>query len=654
MKKYFEILLISENSKWEDVEKAFNELSEIYNADDNEEIDEFAEEFKKIEDAYKKLKKHFQVDNNYEENLDLTKKISKNKKAISEKNVLKNLRETNKNQKTSNKSKTNKKKTNLTNQKTNKKPQEFNINNFKNIEEVFDFYKKQNYEKKISLFNKIKELSKSKIEFKFLLSIILDFENVNNEESLIKKLNKKNIDSNKDSKTVKPKIKFKKVLSIAIPSVIILAFIVGIYTSYLNEKKADEAYIKSKNLLKEESFRLAEVYIDEAISYAPNNPSYYYLKAEILSKRGYYSSARISYQNAINRNFNSDSINFKIAKTYILQPTINEKNALLYFKKFIKKESKNYSDKLNSFSLDWNSPIIDKYLSIAYAEEIINNYLEGKVDFSIDDVREAKISTAKANLFLNNYDTTINQINSFISSLDRDNKAEAFNIRGIAYAELNNNNKAIEDYTAAINIRESPQYYENRGNRYYLKSEYTKAYLDYKKALDLGFKVDDLTSSYYDNSKKEYEKVRYTNTKRARYNKLKVGDFYEGGIIYKLGYNYKVKILATSTSSQKKTYYEAWRMCKDLSLNGFNDWKLPDSDDFTDIVDNRQLINYGLRRARVFTKEIKYDSYYWTTEYSDEEEKYYAYRSIKENDSYWRSPWNNTNYVRAVREHTFK
>ena len=80
MKKYFEILLISDNSKWEDVEKAFNELSEIYNADDNDEIDEFAEEFKKIEDAYKKLKKHFQVDNNSDKNIDLTKKSIKIKR----------------------------------------------------------------------------------------------------------------------------------------------------------------------------------------------------------------------------------------------------------------------------------------------------------------------------------------------------------------------------------------------------------------------------------------------------------------------------------------------------------------------------------------------------------------------------------------------
>ena len=64
--------------------------------------------------------------------------------------------------------------------------------------------------------------------------------------------------------------------------------------------------------------------------------------------------------------------------------------------------------------------------------------------------------------------------------------------------------------------------------------------------------MDDLNYTAYNESKKEYEKFRYANSKRARYNKLKIGDFYKGGIIYKLGNNYKVKIIATSTSSQEK------------------------------------------------------------------------------------------------------
>jgi len=62
MKKYFEILLISEDAKWEDIENAYNELLEIYDPSLNEDVEGFAEEFEKVKDAYQKLKKHFKIE----------------------------------------------------------------------------------------------------------------------------------------------------------------------------------------------------------------------------------------------------------------------------------------------------------------------------------------------------------------------------------------------------------------------------------------------------------------------------------------------------------------------------------------------------------------------------------------------------------------
>jgi len=70
------------------------------------------------------------------------------------------------------------------------------------------------------------------------------------------------------------------------------------------------------------------------------------------------------------------------------------------------------------------------------------------------------------------------------------NDAEACYNRGNAYSLKGEYDKAIADYTKAIEI--NPKYakaYYNRGLAYYLKKEYDKAWEDVYKAQGLGFKV---------------------------------------------------------------------------------------------------------------------------------------------------------------------
>lgn len=70
------------------------------------------------------------------------------------------------------------------------------------------------------------------------------------------------------------------------------------------------------------------------------------------------------------------------------------------------------------------------------------------------------------------------------------NDAETYNNRGIAYGSKGEYNKAIADFTKAIEINPMlVEPYNNRGFSYYLKKEYNKAWEDVYKAQSLGYKV---------------------------------------------------------------------------------------------------------------------------------------------------------------------
>jgi len=68
--------------------------------------------------------------------------------------------------------------------------------------------------------------------------------------------------------------------------------------------------------------------------------------------------------------------------------------------------------------------------------------------------------------------------------------ADTYSVRGIAYAQKGQHDKAIADFTKAIEI--NPNYaeaYHNRGISYFYKREYEKAWDDVHKAEGLGWQV---------------------------------------------------------------------------------------------------------------------------------------------------------------------
>jgi len=66
----------------------------------------------------------------------------------------------------------------------------------------------------------------------------------------------------------------------------------------------------------------------------------------------------------------------------------------------------------------------------------------------------------------------------------KQNTAEAFNNRGLAYHELKRYDRAIDDYSQAIKLDPSQvNAYNNRGNSYYERNEYQLALADFNQSL---------------------------------------------------------------------------------------------------------------------------------------------------------------------------
>ena len=67
---------------------------------------------------------------------------------------------------------------------------------------------------------------------------------------------------------------------------------------------------------------------------------------------------------------------------------------------------------------------------------------------------------------------------------NKQNTAEAFNNRGLAYHELKQYDKAIQDYSQAIKLDPAQvNAYNNRGNSYYERNEYQLALADFNQSL---------------------------------------------------------------------------------------------------------------------------------------------------------------------------
>ena len=96
------------------------------------------------------------------------------------------------------------------------------------------------------------------------------------------------------------------------------------------------------------------------------------------------------------------------------------------------------------------------------------------------------------------------------------NLAEAYNNRGVAYYEIKQHERAIEDYNKAIEL--NPKYamaYYNRGNEYGEIKQHEKAIEDYNKAIELNPKYADA----YNNRGNAYREIKKHEKAIEDYNK---------------------------------------------------------------------------------------------------------------------------------------
>ena len=128
------------------------------------------------------------------------------------------------------------------------------------------------------------------------------------------------------------------------------------------------------------------------------------------------------------------------------------------------------------------------------------------------------------------------------SFLDNYNKWDVLYERGMIYLYFKNNfEKAIEDFTKAINLNQrEPNYYINRGWAYQKQGSYKKAYEDYNKAIELDpGRVEayynkanlEFFENKFEDSKKDFDKVKALN------NDIYIALFDHSGIITTMYYS---------------------------------------------------------------------------------------------------------------------
>ena len=611
MKKDLEILGLSEGAKWIEIQEAFDKLSNEYDPKNNDDLDFFIEEFEKIKIAYENLK------NNYKE--EVQSQIEK---------------------KSSNKNKSN------SDLDLSKKNPNNSITKYKKCKKGH-FYDENHANCPICEL----QLTES-------TSLVSDFtEESNNNET--QDNNNDNQDSHNESssnsdevdgneyskdKSKTPKKNNKYLIVILIFIISALGGLI-FYNSYQSERAKDYYYL-AKQLFEYESYDRALEEINTSLSYDDNFPLSYKLKGEILINNEDYFNAIYNYQEALKKNIYFDSINYKMGYVKIMNQDYDE--GLNYLKKFISKNLLNVSEKVVDMSVSENDSKFMNYFNLALCNTAIENkYVE-------DVIQDALFNRGLIYIYLDMYAEALKDYDRYI--LLNDSEGAAYNNRGVSYRRLGKPNNAMEDYTKAIELNsEKSLYYRNRGNLYYSRNDYIKAYNDYSKSIELGYNISDLNSDYYNKSKEEYEKdrrQRYTSSKKARYNKLKIGQYYKGGVIFDLTSNYKVKILALTTTSRKVNQSTAFTICTDLVLNGFSDWRMPTASEVYKISSNFYKVNNGLSSSGLFNRKIKLGEYYWSSDYKD---GYYKSVKIDPGNYYIYNDYRSAKrYVRAVREFNFR
>ena len=463
----------------------------------------------------------------------------------------------------------------------------------------------------------------------------------------------------KPNKLKPEKSKFSKYALISFISIFLIGIISYGVDNNLKTKKAAAFYKTAYYNYSVGRYDRALEYLDYALDKKTNYTKAHSLKGDVYMKKGSFVNATNSYKKVRVINKSYDSINYKIGYSLIENKMF--KDGVLYLEDFVAEKSSSNKKKLeiirgliSSFK-DYNQ--INKYLALAYCNIIIkksSNSLK-KDEFNNAHFQRGRIyyNLKEYQLAIDNYDVTIKAL--FYSG------GYSYYNRGQSKYMLSKEALALLDYNKAIELNSTNAlFYRARGNNYYWMKDYLKAYQDYKKSFELGYSSSDLNSVYYNKAKEEYDKEQdkikresWSYKKRARYNKLKIGQYYKGGIIFDLPSNYKVKILATTTTSKKLTYYKAKSKCDDLSLNGYSDWRIPTNSEVYKINDNYYTVNRGLRNSGVFHKSLKHTDYYWSSKYNSNE-GYLAYRLKKSDNGSYYYLTSSKQFVRAVRQHIFK
>ena len=115
---------------------------------------------------------------------------------------------------------------------------------------------------------------------------------------------------------------------------------------------------------------------------------------------------------------------------------------------------------------------------------------------------------------------------------------------------------------------------------------------------------------------------------------LKVGDFYEGGIIVQLIEDCHGLVVSAEDISGTDDWEEAIYDCSDYKAGGFSDWRLPNMDELNLIFLQKEYIG----------EYVKF-SYWSSTEYADHFAWFQDFNTGTQDNDFK----DNTCYVRAVR-----
>ena len=171
-------------------------------------------------------------------------------------------------------------------------------------------------------------------------------------------------------------------------------------------------------------------------------------------------------------------------------PKETEKDAAYYYNQ----GDEYYNMYLFDQAISEYTEALNKDPEMADAHLARGNAYSGKLEQgnALDDYKAAARLHGDYDFYARGYSMLLYQdykaaIDEFSLAIEHEtNLAAAYNDRGLAYANMGNQDKAIEDYEKALSINSKSAFaYNNRGNAYLSKRDYNRAIDDYTKAAEL-------------------------------------------------------------------------------------------------------------------------------------------------------------------------